>query len=285
MHTLDPSELDALCVRVADIDASIQAPAAVLSILNRTLMHARRPLAGAQLKATIEVSNDEFSWHIRGSSQRSDKVLSTASALPQVCGAVVSALIADVAQAAQLRVCRAAAIERDGRAFVFVGDDWESCLALAAHLHVRGWRFLGGDYVLIDPATLTVHSIRKSLYVTLSIVEELPLPYRRAVEASPWYSTPREIAFYAIDPALVPATPPWAERGRLSAVLRVDGHIGEFPSLERTASPSLAEGIGGDILERGGVAVAEVRLGDYIATCDLLERWLQALPVNPSPVS
>jgi hypothetical protein len=280
MQTLDPTGLDTLCVRVADVDASIRAPGSVLSVLSRTLMHACRPLAGASVQTTIEVSNDEYAWHIHGSSQRSHKVLSATSALPQVCGAIVSSLIADIAQTAQLCVCRAAAVERAGRAVAFIGDDWESCVVLAAHLHARGWRFLGGDYVLIDPRTLTVHATRKLLYVTLSIMDELPLPYRRAVEASPWYSTPREIAFYAIDPALVPSTPPWAERGHLSAILRVDGDVSEFPSLERAASTAIGEGISGDDLERAGVNIAEVKLGDYIATCDLLERWLQALPVD-----
>ncbi len=280
MQILDPTGLDSLCVRVAGVDASIRAPHAVLAILSRTLMHARRPLAGAFVKATVNVTNDEFAWHIRGSSQRSHKVLSATSPLPQVCGAVVSSLIADVAQIASLHVCRAAAVERAGRAVAFVGDDWESCIVLAAHLHARGWRLLGGDYVLIEPGTLTVHATRKSLYVTLSIMDELPLPYRRAVEASPWYSTQREIAFYAIDPALVPSTLPWAERGVLRAVLKVDGDVAEFPSLERCASPAISEGISGEDLERSGVVVAEVKLGDYIATCDLLERWLQALPAE-----
>jgi hypothetical protein len=278
MQTLDPAEVDSLCVRVADVDATIRGPRPVLSILGRTLMHARRPLAGASVKTTIEVRNDEFAWRIHGSSPRSHKILSTASALPQVCGAVVSSLIADIAEAAGLNICRAAAVERAGRAAAFVGDDWESCVVLAAHLHARGWRFLGGDYVLIDPRTLIVHATRKLLYVTLSIMDELPLPYRRAVEASPWYSTPREIAFYGIDPTLVPSTSAWAERGRLAAILKVDGNVSEFPSLERAPWPAIGEGLSGEDLERAGVAVAEVKLGDYIATCDLLERWLQALP-------
>jgi hypothetical protein len=285
MHALDPTELDTLCVRVADVDASIRAPRPVLAILSRTLMHACRPLAGASVQTTIEVSSDQFAWRIRGTSRRSNKVLSTASALPQVCGAVVSSLIADVAEAAKLHVCRAAAVERAGRAVVFVGDDWESCVVLAAHLHARGWRFLGGDYILIDPTTLTVHATRKLLYATLSIMDELPLPYRRAVEASPWYSTPREIAFYAIDPTLVPSTSAWAERGHLCAVLRVDGDVSEFPSLERAAYRAINEGLRSEDLERAGVAIAEVKLGDYIATCDLLERWLQALTTDSGPTT
>ncbi len=277
MQTVDSTELDSLCVRVADVDAAIRAPGPVLSILSRTLMHARRNHAGALVEATIVVTNDGFVWRIDGKSQNSHKFLSTASALPQVCGAVVSSLIADVAEAAQLQVCRIAAVERAGRAVAFVGDDWESCVVLAAHLHARGWSFLGCDYVLIDPTTLTVHAIRKSLYATLSIMDELPIPYRRAVEASPWYSTAREIAFYAVDPTLVHPTFAWAERGRLGAVLIVDGDVAEFPCLERAGSRALSEGISGEDLERAGVAVAGVKLGDYIATVDLLERWLQAL--------
>lgn len=276
MEILDSTRLDVLCVRVAGVDASIRAPRSVLAILRRTLVHATRPCSDIG-KTTIEVSNDEFSWQIRGSSQRSDKVLSATSPLPQVCGAVVSSLIADVAQEARLDVCRAAAVESSGRAVVFIGDDWESCVVLAAHLQARGWRLLGGDYVLIDPRTLTVHATRKLLYVTLSIMEELPLPYRRAVEASPWYSTAGEIAFYAIDPRSESSKPVWSERGRLGAVLKVDGDVSEFPSLERGVSPSITENISGERLEQRGIAMAEVKLGDYIATCDLVERWLQSL--------
>jgi len=246
-------------------------------------MHACRPHAGASVKTTIEVSSDESIWHIGGSSQHSHKVLSTTSALPQVCGAIVASLIADVAEIAELRVCRAAAVERNGHAVALLGDDWESCVVLAAHLHARGWRFLGGDYVLIDPKTFIVHATRKALYATLSIMDELPNPYRRAIEASPWYSTAREIAFYAVDPTLVLPTSAWSDRGLLSAVLVVDGDVAEFPALERTPSRAISKGIGGKDLERAGVIVAGVKLGDYIATCDLIERWLQALFGDQEP--
>jgi len=283
MQTRNSIELDSLCVRLAGIDAAIRAPAPVLSILSRTLMHALRPHAGASMKTTIDVSNQESVWRIRGTSQHSHKVLSLTSALPQVCGAIVSSLVADVAEAAHLHVCRAAAVERGGHAVAFLGDDWESCIVLAAHLHARGWRFLGGDSVLIDPTTLTLHATHKSLYATLSIMDELPIPYRRAIEASPWYSTAREIAFYAVDPTFVLPTSTWAERGRLSAVLIVDGDVAKFPSLERSASPAISKGISGEDLERAGVALAGVKLGDYIATCDLLERWLQALLGDQDP--
>jgi hypothetical protein len=277
MQTLDSADLESVCVTIAGVDASIRAPRSVVSVLNRTLVHARRAPATASIRAAIEVENDEGVWRINGSSQRSAKVLSATSALPQVGGAVVSSLVADAAEEAQLCVWRAAVVERDGHALAFVGDDWESGIVLAAHLHARGWRLLGGDYALIDRATLTVHPMRKLLYVTLSLVEELPLSYRRAVEASPWYSTPHDIAFYAVDPALAATTAPWAQTGRLRAVLKVDGQAADFPALERAGSFGLGGGIDSNELELADVAVAEVKLGDYVATCDLVQRWYQSL--------
>jgi hypothetical protein len=277
MQTCDPADIDSVCVTIAGVDASIRAPRSVLSILDRTLAHARRTPARASIRAAIEVEGDELAWRISGNSQRSIKVLSATSALPRVGGAVVSSVIADVAEAARLSVCRAAVVERDGRAIAFVGDDWESGVVLAAHLHARGWRLLGGDYALIDRATLTVLGSRKLLHVTLSVLDELPVTYRRAVEASPWYSTPHDIAFYAVDPALARSTSPWAEAGRLCAVLALNGDVSEFPSIERTNFFALGDGMDSDALERAGVAVAEVRLGDYVSTCDLVQRWFQAL--------
>jgi hypothetical protein len=242
------------------------------------LVYARRtsPPASAP-QATVEVQRDEFSWTIEGASESNRKVLSAGCALPRVGGAVFATLIADVCKVSGLQASRGAVIERNGRAVAFSGDDWESCITLAAHLHTRGWRFLGGDYGLIDPESLTVRGTRKLLYVTLSCVDELPLTFRGAVEASPWYSTAHDLAFYAVDPSLAGRhDDPWAESGRLSAVLKLDGHVAEYPSLERAGAFSLCEGIDSASLERAGIAVAEVKLGDFVATSDLLERWLEA---------
>jgi hypothetical protein len=277
MQTLEHSVFDTLNVTIAGVDGSIRAPQPVISVLNRVLAHARRPASSPPGLACIEVLSDEVAWRINGGSEDSRKILSARSALPQVAGAIVSSLIADVASAAGLNVARAAVIERDGYAVAFVGDDWESCITLAAHLHVRGWHLLGGDYALIDLPTLNVLGARKLLYVTLSCVDDLPLTYLRAVEDSPWYSTMHDIAFYAVDPALaVPRECAWAEFGRLRAVLRLDGHVSEYPSLERAAQFTIGQGIRSDDLERAGVTVAEIKLGDFVTTCDLLERWLTA---------
>src|SRR5271165_7205274 len=170
MQVLEPTDFDSLCVTVAGIDASIRAPRPVISVLNRILAQARRPPSSASVRANIDVDGDDVSWRISGSSEASRKVLSSRSALPQVAGAVISSLVCDIAATARLKVIRAAVIERDGRAVAFVGDDWESCITLVAHLHARGWRLLGGDYALIDLSTLTILATRKLLYVTLSCV-------------------------------------------------------------------------------------------------------------------
>jgi hypothetical protein len=276
--SLGPAADGSLYVTIAGVDASIRAPQPVLSVVARVLAYASNPIISASIPVAIEVESDGFLWRITGKSDRSFRVLSATSALPQVGGAVIASLVSDVAHTAQLSVWRASVLERDGHAVAFVGDDWESCIVLAAHLHVRGWRLLGGDRALVDPGSLTVFALRKLLYVTLSFLDELPLAYRRAVEGSPWYSTPHDIAFYAVDPALAHPAAPWAETGRLQAVLKVDGQASEVPSLERADPFTLDCGMRTVDLERAGVAVAEVRLGDYIETCSLLERWLSALP-------
>jgi hypothetical protein len=273
----DAAETVSADFAIAGVAANVRAPESVMSILERTLAHSRATSPHADPPVAISVTNDRFVWRIDGGSHGSGKVLSATSALPQVAGAVASSLIADVAEHAKLTVWRAAVVERDGHAVAFVGDDWESGLVLACHLHARGWRLLGGDYALIERDTLTVRPTKKHLYATLSIMDELPNTYRRAVEVSPWYSTPHGLAFYAVDPALVHSTPPWAESGRLRAVLKLDGHAAEFPSLERAESFKLAGGITSDELERESVAIAELQLGDYALTSDLVQRWFCSL--------
>src|SRR6202041_2935162 len=102
----------------------------------------------------------------------------------------------------------------------------------------------------------------------LSMIEELPLPYRRAVEQSPWYSTTHDIAFYAVDPQLAITGVPWADTGRLHAVLLLDGQVSEFGSLERGGNFAVGDTTSTE-LEHAGVAVAEVVRGDYVKTCDV----------------
>lgn len=52
----------------------------------------------------------------------------------------------------------ASAVERDGRAIVMTGESGAGKSTLAALLQTRGWRLMGDEFALIDPATGMVHA-------------------------------------------------------------------------------------------------------------------------------
>ena len=52
----------------------------------------------------------------------------------------------------------AAAVERDGRALVMTGESGAGKSTLAALLSRRGWRLMGDEFALVDPATGLVHA-------------------------------------------------------------------------------------------------------------------------------
>jgi hypothetical protein len=262
-------------LNVAGINARINAPLPTLAVLDRMLALVSRDWTNQGEPVLIDIQQEDDVWYISEATTRSRKVLGRESAPPQVAGAAASSLVAAVAKQAGLTACRACVLEWQGNAFAMVGDDWESCITLTAHLHTRGWRILGGDYALIDTRDMSVTSFKKLLYTPSSCIDSLPLKYRRAVEASPWYSTPHGIAFYAVDPSLAGGPSPWGERGILRGVLRVDGHVAEYPSLETTADFEACGGLRSGELERAGVEVAMLTIGGFIETCDLLERWFE----------
>jgi hypothetical protein len=205
-------------------------------------------------------------------------MLAAQTALPQIGGAVVSRVVSDVATNCNFSTMRAAVIERDGRALAMIGDDWESALTLATHLHGRGWRFVGGDHALFDSSTQEVHCVQKSLYMNASSVSQLPVRYRRAVEASPWYVTPRGLWFYAVDPSATGMEHTWTPAAKLASVLIVDGAMVDVPLIEPIAMRQLKE----ERLARFGidwntVGVADLRVGAYVETCDLIEHWFESI--------
>jgi len=52
----------------------------------------------------------------------------------------------------------ASAVERDGRALLMTGESGAGKSTLAAMLSARGWRLMGDEFALIDPATGSVHA-------------------------------------------------------------------------------------------------------------------------------
>jgi hypothetical protein len=262
-----------LHLNIADADIAICGPSSVLGIVDRMLAHVPRTWSGTQAPLKINVEYDCDVWRVSGTAPFGRKTLGRLSVLPRVAGAVVSSLLAELAHARHFNVWRAAVAERDGRALALIGDDWEPCVTLIAHLHTRGWRILGGDYALVAGDTFVVTAFKKVLHANSSCIASFPAWYRRAIEASPWYSTPQVIAFYAIDPTLVEGTSTWAEQAPLRAVVRVESRSADHPSLEAIEELNLAHGLKQSELREAGIEVAGLVLGDYIEACDLLERW------------
>ncbi|KQT31875.1 serine kinase [Sphingomonas sp. Leaf412] len=57
----------------------------------------------------------------------------------------------------------AAAVERDGRCVILTGESGAGKSTLATLLMARGWRFMGDEFVLIDPATGTASPFPRAI--------------------------------------------------------------------------------------------------------------------------
>jgi hypothetical protein len=268
-----PEYLD---IHFAEADARIHAPQSVLDVLDQMFAHLPRRWSGALPPIAINVAFESDMWQIGGSAPGSLKTLSQSSTLPQIAGAAVASLLAELSHHRNISVWRAAVVEFEGYALGLVGDDWESAITLAAHLHARGWRMVSGDYALVELSSMNAIPFRKSLHMSSSSVASFPLAYRGAIEASPWYSSTHAISFYAIDPTIVNGTSAWGERSVIRAVLKVDGRIGERPSLEAGENFAISETVSRSDLHQN-VNSAMLILGGFIETADFIESWFSAL--------
>lgn len=270
-------EAASIAFRLADVDLRVAAPPHILAVLDTTLSHVPRSNPNDVAGLTIEVIAYADAWEIRNAGG-STKLLPRQSAPPQIAGAVVTSAVAAVAASRECTPLRATVVERDGRALAMVGDDWESTIALATHLHSRGWSYVGGDNVVLDAVVGDVYGVQKSLYVNSSSVSQLPLSYRRAVEASPWYVTPQGIAFYAVDPSGAGIAGTWTRHAALCGLLVIDGSVADMPSLvslERRAlqNDRLVQ-LG---LDWGRLSAADLCIAGPIETCDLIEHWFSTI--------
>jgi hypothetical protein len=262
---------------IAGVDVSLRAPARLLVVVDRMLANVSREVTGDGTVA-VEARCESDIWYITGNAPSSRKMLAPGAALPQVAGAVIASMLAELSHHHDVRVWRAAVVQHNGNALVLAGDDWESAVTLAAHLNTRGWGLLGGDYALVSGEKPTVMCFKKSLHANSSCLGSFPLWYRPALEASPWYSSDDILAFYAIDPTLVEQHAPWAEAAPIRAFLTVDGHTSEHPSLELGEDFGRHGGVSRAELEAAGIEVAQLVRGRFVETCDFIERWFVSLP-------
>ncbi len=260
-------------LRIADVDVRVTAPIELVEVLNATLTHVPRHQDSPKLTVSV-VRSDDDSWAIRSAS-RAQSILGPESAPPRVAGATVSTLLSDVATLRKYVILRAVVVSRGAKAVALVGTDWEPSLSIAGHLHVRGWKYLASDNVLVDPNSLEVIPFQKSLYVNSTSLSHVPEAYRGAVERSPWYVTSKGISFYAVDPTRVGRGETWASVATLRGILSVQSVTERRTVLEnlRNETHGLGDYVPRD-LALSQLATARLKLGSYIDACDLIEAWL-----------
>ncbi len=95
------------------------------------------------------------SVHIGG-----DFVIPDAAPLPLAQGLLAAEMAMNLQMALGQRrylLLHASAVERDGKALLMTGESGAGKSTLAALLMARGWRLLGDEFALLDPATGLVH--------------------------------------------------------------------------------------------------------------------------------
>lgn len=90
-----------------------------------------------------------------------DYMLPDAAPLPLAHGLLAAEMAMNLQVALGHRrhlLLHASSVERDGRALVMTGESGAGKSTLATLLAVRGWRFMGDEFVLLDPATGDAHA-------------------------------------------------------------------------------------------------------------------------------
>ncbi|KQN31461.1 serine kinase [Sphingomonas sp. Leaf34] len=90
-----------------------------------------------------------------------DYMLPEAAPLPLRQGLLAAEMAMNLQMALGARrylLLHASAVERDGRALLMTGVSGAGKSTLATLLAARGWRFMGDEFVLLDPVTAQVHA-------------------------------------------------------------------------------------------------------------------------------
>jgi len=92
---------------------------------------------------------------------RGDFTLPDAAPLPLAQGLLAAEMGMNLQMALGQRrylLLHASAVERDGRALLMTGNSGAGKSTLSALLGERGWRFMGDEFALLDPATGLLHA-------------------------------------------------------------------------------------------------------------------------------
>jgi hypothetical protein len=257
---------------VSHVGVAISAPAEILRVLDITMLHV--PTHQDACRLTLIVSRTTEKWQI------SDEfgvvmTLCADTAAPEVAGALTTAIVERVAHLTNAALVSGVIIAKGDFALAMVGDDWGSCIAVALHLSLRGWSIVTPRYAFVDHDTRTVEPFSKLLYIPSRIIPLIPLEYRRALEASPWYSTGNELGFYGVDPQRSNKFSAWDKNAILRAGLIVDSSRRELLGSVREPAHTYV----GTLLPFSdvGIASASLVVGSIVPTTDAVERWANSL--------
>lgn len=257
---------------VSNVAVSVYAPSEILRVLDVTLTHVPRHSGPGEL--TLKVTQTTLGWQI---ADEATVVLCLPwnTAAPDVAGALTTAMVERVSLLSAATLVTGVIVAKSDFAMALVGDDWGSCIAIALHLSLRGWSIVTPRHAFVDNQTREVEPFSKLLYIPTRIISLLPLQYRRALEASPWYSTGNELGFYGVDPLHAQKAQPADRRATLRAALIVDSSRSEL----RGVVYEPAHAYVGAFLPFSdvGMASASVVVGSIVPTADAVENWASSL--------
>ena len=260
---------------VSNVAVSVCAPIEILRVLDVTMTHVPRHSGPSRL--ALNVTQTDLGWQIVDDATV-DLRMPSNTAAPDVAGALTSAMVEGVSLLTTATLVTGVIIARNDFALALVGDDWGSCIAIALHLSLRGWSIVTPRHAFVDDETREVEPFSKLLYIPTRIIPLLPLQYRRALEASPWYSTGNELGFYGVDPLHAQKSKPADRKATLRAALIVDSSRREL--LGAVYEPAHAY-VGAFLpFSDIGMASASLVVGSIVPTADAVERWAASMFVT-----
>lgn len=183
----------------------------------------------------------------------------------------------------------AASVERAGRALILTGESGAGKSTLAALLSLRGWRLMGDEFALLDPATGLLHAFPravslKNASVAVVTAEAGPARMGPVLAGTPKglirHLIPDATAIARMDEPARPAAILFPRFGHETAI-RAVGCAEAFVRLTQASTNYVALGEAGFTALTGLIAAAPPVAIDYpdtAAAIDLVERIAAELP-------
>ena len=163
------------------IGSEWRAPIAALADLYRDYPPCDDP---ADFTVRLEPERPWRSWVRPSVAIHGDFVLPDAAPLPLAHGLLAAEMGMNLQMALGQRrflLLHAASLERGGRALILTGESGSGKSTLAASLGEAGWRLLGDEFALLDPATALLHPFPRAVSLkngAVDVIERLVGPER-----------------------------------------------------------------------------------------------------------